>query len=81
MAHACVPLALSCIEVGRWLEQRNIGLLVDDPEQVSQTISNLEPRDINALQQKVMEVSRSDVLADDTDCRKLVNRLAATIRL
>ncbi len=80
VAHGCIPVALSGIEVGRWLARHGAGLLIADPKDAGKILSALKPQDIAALQQDVLAVPQSDVLADDSDCRKLVARLAAIDR-
>lgn len=80
IAHGCVPIALANIEVGRWLHQRHVGLLLDVPDKAGAAIFGTSHEELAAMQKAVREVPRRDVLADDHDCRDLVNLLASVIR-
>lgn len=80
IAHGCVPIALANIEVGRWLHQRRVGLLLDVPDKAGSAISGMSHEELTAMQEAVREVPRRDVLADDDDCRDLVSLLATVVR-
>lgn len=76
VAHGSIPIALESIQVGRWLAARNAGLLVSDPAEVGAAIKQLSSLDIAQYQKAVSAVPKRDVLADDEDCKALVQALS-----
>lgn len=80
IAHGCVPIALADIEVGRWLARHGAGLRVDQPNVISKVLAGLSASDMARYQAEVMSVPRAAVLADDSDCRDLVQSLRTAHR-
>lgn len=80
IAHGCVPIALADIEVGRWLAGHGAGLRVAHPNAIRAALAGLSPSDVARYQAEVMSVPRAAVLADDSDCRDLVQILGAARR-
>lgn len=80
VAHGSIPIALADIEVGRWLGRRGAGLLVSEPSQVAKALNDLTAPQLRAYQDVIASIDRRDVLADDTDCQALVDRLGALLR-
>lgn len=75
IAHGCVPIALAGIEVGRWLARNGAGLRVAQPEATGDVLATLSASDMARYQAEVLSVPRAAVLADDADCRDLVQLL------
>jgi hypothetical protein len=75
VAHGSIPIALANIEVGRWLERHDTGLLIQRPDDISAELASLRPEDIAQYQASVRAVPRREVLADDQDCHELVEIL------
>ena len=80
VAYGCVPIALSHIEVGRWLAKRRAGLLVEDYKDVLPTLMGMGPDKLAAYQRAIADIAVREVLADDADCVSLVNRLCRVRR-
>lgn len=76
VAHGCIPIALSGIEVGRWLAARQAGLLVDHYEEVLPALKAMTSDRLAGHQIAIANIPARDVLADDADCRALVNSLS-----
>lgn len=79
LAYGAVPIALSDIQVGQWLAHHNAGLLVRDPDQAAERLLSMTVEEMAALQRDVLAIDRSDVLADSSDCRRLVTELEELI--
>ena len=75
VAYGCVPIALSHIEVGRWLAKRRAGLLVEQYQDVLPALSAMSPDKLAGYQRSITDIPVREVLADDTDCVSLVERL------
>lgn len=75
IAFGAVPIALSDIEVGRWLRQRASGLTVTAPEDVFSRLENMEQSELLALQSAVRRVDRREVLCGREDCTALVSQI------
>jgi succinoglycan biosynthesis protein ExoL len=80
IAHGCVPIALEEIEVGRWLAGHGAGLRVAQADAIGKILAKLTASDMARYQTEVMSVPRAAVLADDSDCRELVQLLGAARR-
>lgn len=76
LSHGCIPVALSGIEVGRWLEARGAGLLIADPSAAMDVLLGLEPKDIGTLQEQVHKIDRAELIATTQDCRELVQAIS-----
>lgn len=75
VAYGSIPIALAHIEVGRWLAARNAGLLVSEHEEVTSILATMSPAELARRQKAIALVPAHHVLADDNDCRALVNSL------
>ncbi|NCP24911.1 MAG: glycosyltransferase family 4 protein [Erythrobacter sp.] len=80
LAHGSVPIALADIAVGRWLRLHDAGLLIANPDAIAAELARLTPEDIAAHQARVRAIPRRAVLADDRDCRGLVDTVKALAR-
>ncbi|MGH6879024.1 MAG: glycosyl transferase family 1, partial [Rhizomicrobium sp.] len=67
-----VPFALRRTETGRWLDQRSVGVLLDDPEaELEAFFDGLTPERYQLLKLAACAVPRSDVIAGRADCTHL----------
>lgn len=74
-----VPLALRSVEVGRWLAERKIGLLMSDPEQDLETLlERMTPRRYGALRLAIERQPQETFVAGLADCTRLTEALART---
>lgn len=81
LAYGAVPIALEGVEVGRWLQEHHAGLVVPDAETARSRLLTLETAELCEMQVRVAEIDRSELIADQEDCRDLVRTLAsATLR-
>lgn len=76
VAHGSVPIALSGIEVGRWLSARKAGLLVESADELPEILLDMSTSRLAEYQAAIAAIPRTDVVADDRDCRALVSRLS-----
>lgn len=72
-----VPIALRKTETGRWLAERGIGVLVDDPiTDVPEFLQSLTEAQYFALRDAAQGIPREDVIVDQAGCRALIQALA-----
>lgn len=76
LAYGVTPIALRHVEVGQWLERNNVGLLVDDEDQVAKRLLSLTADDIVELEASALSIDRSKLVADQADCLALVEMLS-----
>ena len=79
LAHGSVPIALTDIAVGRWLRRHAAGMVIADSDEIAARLAALTPQDIAAHQARVRAIPRRAVLADDRDCRDLVDTIKALV--
>ena len=72
ISHGAVPIVLAKTEMGRWLEARGAGLRIMPGTDPCEMILGLKPSDIAGFQAEIQAVPVGDVMADDTDCERLV---------
>jgi succinoglycan biosynthesis protein ExoL len=73
LAHGVVPIALSSVEVGRWLAARSVGLVLPDAAvSLQQAFSAMDMQHFRQLRAQVDEVPKSDVIATKADCDALL---------
>lgn len=72
LAHGAIPIALSTVETGRWLLERECGLVVDAPEEIVGRLARMSPEALAIMQRRVAALDRRQLVADDRDCRMLV---------
>lgn len=76
MAHGVVPIALSSVEVGRWLEARSAGLVLPDAGvSLHEALLTMNQEGFGQLKAAVNRVPRSDLIATTADCEALVAAL------
>jgi succinoglycan biosynthesis protein ExoL len=78
-----VPIALSAVETGRWLKERNVGVVLDKPigPQLSRFFRELTPAGYEAMRTRIHALPRSDLAMDRAHCRELVRALSTTVLL
>lgn len=72
-----IPIALRRTEVGRYLERKGFGLLVDDasPEALAKELSAFSPDEYARQQARLSAVDPAAWVCTARDCRNLVERL------
>ncbi len=75
LAHGAIPIALADLETGRWLAAHGCGLRVDRASDAADRLATMAPTEIADLQRQVLALDRRDLIADDRDCRDLVNTI------
>jgi hypothetical protein len=74
--YGAVPVALASVETGRYLARRGVGVTLDDPRDLETFLDRLTPEAYARLRADVEAMPAEDLIADETDCRRLVNALA-----
>jgi succinoglycan biosynthesis protein ExoL len=79
--HGAIPIALRTVETGRWLEQQNLGLLVDLPldESVQRLLSTMTPQIYQEALGRLQAADRRLFRWTDAECGDLVRQLG-TVR-
>jgi succinoglycan biosynthesis protein ExoL len=73
-----VPIALKRNETGRWLADKHLGVLLDDPmSELEGFLETLDVEGYSALKQASARASRSLFIADEHDCERLAAALRA----
>ncbi|MFB0613907.1 hypothetical protein [Aurantiacibacter poecillastricola] len=75
IAHGAVPIALEGVECGRWLEQRQLGLVLARAEGVVDRLVSMSRADFERARKRVEECPRDAIAFTPTDHRLLVGRL------
>jgi succinoglycan biosynthesis protein ExoL len=71
-----VPLALRRTETGRWLQGRNLGILLDDPQKdLESTLERLDGEKFDALKAACAAAERSLFVTTPADCEEIARRL------
>jgi succinoglycan biosynthesis protein ExoL len=72
-----VPIALRGVETGRWLLQRGVGIVFDEPleRQLVTFFQRLDPLGYAQLANGILALPRRDLIADQNDCRLFVDAL------
>ena len=75
--YGAVPIGLARTETGRWLKQRDMGVLFDAPgDELGGFLDRLTAAAYGRLRQAVRSQPRESFVADRSDCESLVNALA-----
>jgi succinoglycan biosynthesis protein ExoL len=76
-AYGAVPIALSEVETGRWLAQRGVGIVLDDPieRRLADFLHRLDRDGYAKLAAKIEALPRADLISDRSDCRNLVEAI------
>ena len=75
ITYGCVPIALTDVEVGRWLAAHDAGLIVADAADAKSTLLEITREQASALRREIEAIPSSKTTADTTDCTTLVERL------
>ncbi|MCR5880885.1 glycosyltransferase [Phenylobacterium sp. J367] len=70
--YGAVPVALASVETGRYLARRGVGVRLDDPRDLEAFLERLTPAAYARLRAEVDAVPAADLMADEADCRRLV---------
>ena len=73
-----IPIALADVATGEWLAAHDVGILLSSADVVGELLallSDLGPTGYTALQDRVLAVPRSIVIATRADCVDLVEAL------
>lgn len=75
--HGVIPIALSNVATGRWLSERGIGLVVQDPPvaQLIDVFRGLDPDIYRCLKARVITRPPGDFSITGSECKELVDEL------
>lgn len=77
LAYGAVPIALTNVETGRWLERHDVGVRVDDPAaELPNLLTATTPEAMAALRARAANLPRDLLVAGPADCRALVAAVA-----
>lgn len=79
--YGAMPIALRQVQTGRYLAELDVGLRLDDPEQLEQVLEALTPEAYAGLRRRLDAVPRSAFVADEDDCRRLVEAVARLMQV
>lgn len=77
IAHGAIPIALSDVEVGRWLGSRDAGLVVKDAEEAASQILSVTPKQLSQMRRQIGQISPADVICSEQECNDLVSTISA----
>jgi len=79
--YGAVPIAAAKTETGRWLQHREIGVVLDSPRhELGCFLEHLTSVVYGRLRQAVVSQPRQNFVADQRDCESLVNALELAAR-
>jgi succinoglycan biosynthesis protein ExoL len=75
--HGAVPIALAGVETGRWLAERGIGVLLNEPikEHAINFFRGLDGEAYSILANRIAALPRTELVDDLANCRELVDAL------
>ncbi|UYY57057.1 hypothetical protein [Sphingomonas sp. S2-65] len=79
-AFGVIPIALGSVETGRWLRERDAGLVVDDALEGLEVLETLDSGRVATLAAGVAAIPQGDLIATRVDCDALVRALEAARR-
>jgi hypothetical protein len=76
-SHGAIPLALEGVQTGRWLADRNAGIILAEPlaEQLEAYFDTLDVDGFLAAQSALTAIPVSDLVSDQTEAAQLADRL------
>lgn len=77
--HGAVPIALSEVQTGRWLAERGFGVRLSDPAELEGFLERLTPDAYARLCAELDAAPAQAFVADEEDCRRLVDALAGRV--
>ena len=77
--HGAVPIALASVETGRWLKNRRVGVVIDDPveEGLFRFFRDLKVGGYSMLARQIEALPRTDLSIDRSECALLVKALCS----
>jgi succinoglycan biosynthesis protein ExoL len=78
IAHGAVPIALTHVETGRWLEQAGVGLIIEDDKALAPKLAAIGEVQYRALRKAVADLPRHRVALAPQDHQRIVARLAGS---
>lgn len=78
----CVPIAVASVETGRWLEERDLGVLLEEPleQRLADWVGTVDDASYRAARDAVLACPRSDFVDDKKQATAFVDRLAVLAR-
>jgi succinoglycan biosynthesis protein ExoL len=73
--YGATPIALAGVQTGRYLAERGFGVRLDDPSELEGFLDRLTPSGHAHLRAQLDAVPREAFVADQDDCRRLVEAL------
>ncbi|RAK50699.1 glycosyltransferase [Phenylobacterium deserti] len=71
-----VPIAIADLQTGRFLAEHGFGVRLSDPSELEAFLEGLSPQDYLALRRQVEAVPLSTFVAEEADCRLLVQAVS-----
>jgi succinoglycan biosynthesis protein ExoL len=80
-AFGTVPMALAGVETGRWLTERGVGVVLEEPlvEQLAAFFRSLDAGGYGRLAGQVGKLPRADLVCDRADCSTLVEAIRGDV--
>jgi len=75
LAYGAVPILMQGTQMARWAEDHNVGLRVKDKDDAIHRLLNMSANELADHQARIRDIPLSDVMADDSDCRRLVSAI------
>lgn len=72
-----IPIALSNVETGKWLDARGTGLVIGDPLELDDFFDALTPAAFARLRNSLTSISDENLVTDTRQCLDLVRRIGA----
>ncbi len=79
LAFGAVPIGLRDIEIGRWLERHDVGLLVADADEAIDRLLAMSAAELTELKTAASAIPRAAVVADASECEALVAKLRSLL--
>ncbi len=73
--YGCIPVALAGVQTGRYLAEHGFGVRLSTPQDLEAFLENLTPEGYSALRAQLAAQPRDAFVADESSCRRLVERL------
>jgi hypothetical protein len=77
-AYGAVPIAVEGTETARWLKRYGIGMVLRSLDDLEGFLTALDPAHYDALKAASADAPRNAFVADDRDCRQLLDALYDT---
>ncbi len=79
LTFGAVPISLNTLETGRWLMERGVGMIVENPvaENVAAKLEALNLADYTTMRAAVTALPRQSLILDRAECDRLITMLAS----